>query len=276
LSDSIIYNIPVTMIEAYRGQTLVVRCHDPSMMAERLAAHDPEKLAYLQILGTGGNLDGLMHWDQPVPVDLSIQDPATDLPLLYRYSTLAAERPVRVSVPVVPGFGKVVKLALSLDFAVKLELSQPEPPVTAELLRVADLYLHQSTVSQPVEYIHSMFLSFYHGEPVSLWTVQEEDPSRMRYVTDRGAETISRRFAGAELGRDLPSFIGKFVEGLLEAGSECSDCEFLEGCLGYFKWPAKGYRCDGVKAVFQRLKDAAEELRKDLSSFPSPTGEDRS
>jgi hypothetical protein len=169
----------------------------------------------------------------------------------------------------------VVKLALSLDFAVKLELSQPEPAAMEELLQVAGLYLHQSTVSQPVEYIHSMFLSFYHGDPVTLWTVQEEDPALVRYVTDQGAETLSPRFAGVDLKYGVASFIQAFTEELLSDKQECSDCGFFEHCRGYFKWPKKDYRCDGVKILFQGLKEAAAELRKDLASFPSHDGEDR-
>jgi hypothetical protein len=276
LSDSIVYNIPVNLIEAYRGQNLIVRGHEPSMMVQRLAALDIDRLCYLQVLGAGGNLDGLLCWEQAVPIDIVVQDPDTDLPLLYRYSMLLAKRPVRVSVPVMPGFSKVVKLALSLDFAVKLEPSQPEPKACEELLQVAGLYLHQSTVSQPVEYIHSMFLAFYHGEPVTLWAVQEEDPSHARYITDRGTETISRRLAGVELNQDLTSFIDKFIEGLIREGSECNDCEFFQSCLGYFKWPQKEYRCAGVKAVFQRMKEAAEELKVDLSSFGSSNEASRS
>ena len=276
LRDSIVYNIPVTMIEAYRGQNLVVRCHDPSVIIQRLATPDLEKVKYLQVPVTGGDIDSLVHWECGVPVDLVVQNPEADLPLLYRYTTLPHERPVRVTVPVAPGFSKVVRLALSLDFAVKLGPSQPSPALMEELFLVASLYLHQSTVSQPVEYIHSMFLAFYHGDPVVLWALQEEDPSRMRYITEQGTETISSRFAGVEPNRDLPSFIDKFAEGLLKEGSECIDCEFFPGCLGYFKWPWKEYRCDGVKALFQSLKEAACELKEDLSSFRSPNGEDRS
>ncbi|MDR3556156.1 MAG: hypothetical protein P4L55_15490 [Syntrophobacteraceae bacterium] len=277
MSDSIVYNIPITMIEAYRGRTLVVRSHDPSMIVQRLAGHDLEMVEYLQVPVTGGDIDSLLHWEHAVPVDLVIHNPEADLPLLYRYSAMQAARPVRVSVPVAPGFSKVVKLALSLDFAVKLEFSQPGPALTEELLRVADLYLHQSTVSQPVEFIHSMFLAFYKGDPVALWIVQEEDPARMRYITARGIETISRRFAGVELNEALPSFIENYIEGLIkEEGGECNDCEFFDSCLGYFKWPRKEYLCEGVKALFQRLKEAAEELKADLSSFHSPKGENRS
>lgn len=275
MSD-IVYNIPISMVHAYRGQNLVVRCHEPSMIIQGLAAHDLERVQYLQIPSTGGNIDSLVHWRHPIPIDLVVRNPEADLPALYQYSILGAERPVRVSVPVLPGFSKVVKLALSLDFAVKLEPSQPDPSLIEELLRVADLYLHQSTVSQPVEFIHGMFLAFYHGDPVTLWAVQEEDPSRMRYITDRGTETISRRFTGVELNQDLASFIEEFTARLLQEGSECTDCEFFEGCLGYFKWPRKEYRCDGMKALFLMLKEAAGELKSDLCSLSSPGGEDRS
>ena len=274
--ESIVYNIPATMVEAYRGRDLIVRSHDPSEMVQRLNIEDMARISNLQILGTGGDIDSLMHWDHPVPVDLVVQYPEADLPLLYRYSPLLAERPVQVSVPVAAGFSKVVKLALSLNFAVKLEVSQPEPALIEELLRVATLYLHQSTVSQPVEFIHSIFLGFYNRNPVTLWAIQEEDPALIRYVTDQGAEILSQRFAGVELKYGVTSFIKEFTEELLSEKQECCDCGFFKNCSGYFKWPRKEYRCDGVKSIFQRLKDAADELRADLASFHTPKGEDRS
>jgi hypothetical protein len=189
---------------------------------------------------------------------------------------LLADRPVRVSVPVVPGIAKVARLALSLNFAVKLEPSQPEPSQIEELLQVLDLYLHQSTVSQPVEYFHSVFLSFYHGKPVNLWATQEEDPARNRYITERGVETISRRFAGADLGHALPSFVEAFTAQLLHEKAECRDCRFFEACLGYFKWPGKEYRCNGVKTIFQTLWEVAGELKADLNTMDSPQGTSRS
>lgn len=134
------------MIEAYRGQKLVVRCNDPSMIVQRLATRDLKRVESLQLPVTGDDIDSLIHWEHAVPLDLLVRNPEADLPLLYRYSTMPARRPVRVTVPVAPGFGKVVKLALSLDFAVKLEPSQPKQALVEELLHVADLYLHQTTV----------------------------------------------------------------------------------------------------------------------------------
>ena len=246
-----VYNLPATMIESYRGRDLIVRSHDPSEILQRLAPDNLERLAYLQILGTGGAIDPLLRWGPSIPVDLVVQDPDADLSLLYRYAPLPAERPVRVSVPVAAGFSKVVKLALSLNFAVKLEVSQPEPALIEELLRVVTLYLHQSTVSQPVEFFHSIFWGFYNRTPVTLWAIQEEDPALFRYVTDQGVETLSRRFTGMELKYGVTSFIQEFTAALLSEKQECADCAFCENCAGYFKWPRREYRCDGVKVLFQ-------------------------
>jgi hypothetical protein len=141
---------------------------------------------------------------------------------------------------------------------------------------VATLYLHQSTVSQPVEFIHSLFLGFYNRTSVRLWAIQEEDPDLFRYVTDLGEETLSQRFAGVELKYGVASFIKEFTTALLSEKQECGDCEFFENCAGYFKWPRRAYRCDGVKALFQTLQAAAEELRADLASFHPPVEEERS
>jgi len=263
------------MIAAFSGRDIIVRSIDPSEMIQRLDQVDLKRIAYLQILGTGGDMDSLMRWEHPIPVDLVVQHPESDLPLLYRYAPLIAERPVRVSVRVAAGFSKVVKLALSLNFTVKLEMSQPEPALIQELLQVVALYLHQSTVSQPVEFIHSIFWSFYNKNPVTLWAIQEEDPARIRYITDLGVETLSRRFAGAALKYGVASFIQEFTEALIGEKQECGDCEFFENCAGYFKWPRKDYRCGGVKALFQTLRAAAEELGADLAAFRTPGQENR-
>ena len=273
---SLVYNIPATMLEAYRGRDIIVRSHDPSEILHRLDQYDLNRIVSLQILGTGGAVDGLMRWEHAIPIDLVIQNPEADLPLLYRYRPLLSEHPVRVSVRVAAGFGKVVKLALSLDFAVKLEVCQPEPAVIEEMLQIATLYLHQSTVSQPVEFIHSVFLSFYHGNPVTLWAIQEEDPAAVRYVTDLGTETLSPRFAGETLKYGLSSFIKDFTKELLDEKHACCDCAFFETCAGYFKWPRKQYRCDGVKSLFQMLEAAAAELKADLSAFSAPEKENGS
>lgn len=274
--DSIVYNIPVSMVGVYRSRTVIVRSHDPAEIVGALSAEELTSVAYVQVLSVRSGLEPLMHWGQGIPVDLVVQDPELDLPLLYQCAPLLDRHAVRVTVPVVPGFHRVVKLAVSLDFAVKLEVSQPAPPLLDELSRVADWYLHQATVAQPVEYFHSLFLAFYRGDPVTLWSIQEEDPLHVRYLTDEGKETLSRRFADSDLKGDLTTFVTRFTESLLAEKAECGSCEVLAHCSGYFKWPDRDYRCDGVKTLFRTLRSAAEELRGDLAAFTFAGQEERS
>ena len=191
---------------------------------------------------------------------------------MYQYAPLLARHPIRVTVPVVQGFSKVVKLAASLNFAVKLEGSQPDPAIVEELSRVVHFYLHQGTVSEPIEYFHSLFLAFYRGDAVTLWAVQEEDPSGNRYITDEGIETVSRRFPAARPHQDVSSFVRTFRESVLAEQGECCRCDFLEYCSGYFKWPRNDYGCDGVKRLFQTLRLAARQLRDDIGACDSSSG----
>ena len=164
------------------------------------------------------------------PVEIILEDPAHYLDL-YRYTTLLDDHPVRIVIPVIPGFSKAVKLAVALNFAVKLVMGQPDEASLKEVDEVIDLYLHRSSVRQPIDFFHTTLLSFFHNQPISLWEVNEEPPV----------------WPGHEL--------------------ECHGCDFFSRCGGYFKSPDKTYRCDGVKRVFQTLASAAEEMKKDLATY---------
>lgn len=270
--DPIVYHIPVSMVKEYSGRNLIVRSHDPSAIVGALSMEDQPRVSYVQVLSLRSNLKPLTHWGHSIPVDLVIEDPDIDLPLLYDCSSLCNTHPVRVTVPVVPRFTKVVKLAVALNFAVKMEVSQPGPHLCQELTQVAHSYLHQTTVAQPIEYFHSVFVAFYGGKPANLWAIQEEDPSLIRYITDEGEESLSKRFAGYQSGEEVPSFLTNFRATLTTEEAECCSCEFLSTCSGYFKWPQRDYRCDGVKTLFRMLRDAAKELREDLAAFQSMRG----
>jgi hypothetical protein len=157
-----------------------------------------------------------------------------------------------------------------LDFAVKLEGGQPDQSLTGEMQRIALFYLHQSMASEPIEFLHSLFTAFYHRHPIDLWTIQEEDPSLVRYIDDRGEETMPGRLAGLKINENFSAFVQEIQQGPAGEKGECVGCEFLMYCRGYFKWPRRDYRCDGIKKLMHTLRSAAEELRADIASLHFP------
>jgi hypothetical protein len=273
MADAVVYNIPVRMVEEYRGRPVIIRSDQASELVARIPEEYLKDLACVQLLSLDDEVDDLIHWGELVPVDIVMRDPA-EFPKLYRYSDLLENHPVRVSIPAVSGCSKAVKLAVSLNFAVKLVISQqPDQALIEELAQILDLYLHRPNVAQPVEYFHSTFLSFFHGESATLWSIEEEDPTLIRYVTDEGKETISPRLEGIAFGASGDSVVTDYQRALLAEKGECEGCEYWDICGGYFKWPDKQYHCDGVKSVFLTLKEAAGELQRELKSFEVLQGE---
>jgi hypothetical protein len=266
-----VYNIPVNLVSAYRGRYVIVRSERAQEIVEALPDGDLEKVQSVQLLSLSGEVDVMAGWGYAIPVELVMRDPVTEFALLYRHARLIDKHPVRASIPAVPGLSKAVRIANSLQFRVKLELGQPEPAALAELQTALDFYLHNSSVSQPIEFFHTTLRSFYKYDPQTLWDIQEEDPAYLRYVTEDGQERIARRMVSVDVLDNLDTFIEDLQRELLgeraEKHSECSDCEFLANCGGYFKWPNRDYRCDGVKSVFRTLRESAAELRQDLDTF---------
>jgi len=264
---TVVYNIPVHLVPAYRGREVLVRSHDPTALVQALPDGNLEKLVSVQLLSLAADVDALADWGDGVPVELIMLSPDTEFPLLYRHAKLLDKHPVRVSIPALPGLFKAVKVASALRFHVKLEVEQPEPDAIEAMQSVLDFYLHHTSVSQPVEFFHTSLLSFYHQAPVPLWDVQEEDPASVRYVTDDGRETIARRPVGVRMTGDLGVFVATLQQELLAARGECCACEFFAHCGGYFKWPRKDYDCGGAKTLFRTLRDASAALRHDLNTF---------
>jgi hypothetical protein len=269
----VIYNIPINLVTAYQGRKVIVRTHDPAALVEALPESDLGNVVGVQLLSLFADVDVLADWGYAVPVELAMRDPVTEFAILYRHAKLLDKHPVRASIPVVPGLSKAIRIAISLQFAVKLELGQPEPAAIEEMLAVLDFYLHHASVSQPVEFFHTTLVSFFDRDTVTLWDVQGEDPAHTRYITDDGKERVARRLAGASEPGELESFVPNLQDQLLADHSECSRCEFFDYCGGYFKWPRKDYSCEGVKRVFRGLKDAAIELEHDLELFKEARGE---
>ena len=261
------------MVRAYHGEDIIVRAHDPCEFPKYLSETDIEKVPYLQLLSLSVDTDCLARWGEKIPLDLIMTDPEKEFPLLYRFSSLLNKHPVRVSVPPVCGFSKAIKLAASLNFAVKITGGQPDAALNGEMTDILNLYLHHPTVSQPIEYFHSILLAFFHEKPVSLPTIQEEDPMYFRYITDQGEETISDRFAAHGIIGEIA--IATVIRTLPEESEECPDCEFLPHCRGYFKWPERDYSCKGVKEIFRTLKNAAKGLKKDYVASLERAGENK-
>ena len=264
-----IYEVPVERVPAYRGQQLIVRAHEPVALATTLADEESERIVGVRLLSLAADSEPLNAWRPGLPVDLAMADPATEFPLLYRHAELLDHHPVRVIIPVRPGFAKAVKVAVALHFAVWLEPGQPDPALVEELVEVMAFYLRQPSVAEPVEFFHSALLGFYHDDPAPLWVVLDADPQCLRHVADDGAESLPGRLAGVEAAIAADADLGEWIAQVLATADECRTCEFLASCGGYFKWPRHDYDCAGVKRLFGLLRDAAAELRRDLGSAPA-------
>ncbi|MEA3277142.1 MAG: hypothetical protein U9Q81_18020 [Pseudomonadota bacterium] len=267
-ADAIVYHIPLERLSAYRGRRLIVRSDDPHALVDRIGAVDLDNLAYVQLRSLPSGSDALVHWAEDLGIELVLDSPAEDFARLYDYARLLDNHPARVLLPVEPGFEKAVKLAASLQFAVRLQVGQPTAPLIESLAQLLDDYLHRPTVGQPIEYFHSVLLGLCHRQPISLWAIQEEDPALVRHVDPGGEERLPGKLAGADVGVLPEAFVEQWANRLRSEGAECAECPFFAPCLGYFKWPRRDYDCAGVKTLFHTLQQAADALRADIAAIP--------
>ena len=271
-ADSIVYHVPLENLSAYRGRHLIVRSDDPHALVDRIGAVDLDNLAYVQLCSLPSGSDVLVQWAEGLGIELILESPADDFARLYAYAKLLDNHPVRVLLPVEPGFEKAAKLAASLQFAVRLQVGQPTEPLVASLAGVLDDYLHRPTVGQPIEFFHSVLLGLCHRQPISLWAIQEEDPALVRHVDAGGEERLPGKLAGADIGARPEQFVEQWESRLRTEGAECAECPFFAPCRGYFKWPRRDYDCAGVKTLFGTLQQAADALRADIAAIP-PAGD---
>lgn len=274
-SPEIVYNIPIDLIEAYRGRQLIVRVSEPETLVGLLTEEDIQNLHFVQILTLLADVEALSGWGIGVPIDLVMYEPWFEFAKLYNFAKLLDKHPVRVTIPARVGVERAVKIAGSLNFAVKLAIGQPTREELDELFGVMEMFLHQATFTRPVEFFQGSMQYFLHGGSRSVWQILEEDPSQTRFITADGDENVGSRFTGIDLAiaGDIANFVDEFESGLMNGGRECSACEFRPHCRGYFKWPDREYRCDGgIKEIFARLREAAGELREDLAVFAKATG----
>ena len=268
MSD-LIYEVPAERVPAHRGQRLIVRTRDPAALVNALRTEASlEPIIGLRLLSLAADSEAFNAWETGLPIDLVMDDPAVEFPLLYRHTELLDNHPVRVVIPVRPGVAKAVKVAAALQFAVWLEPDQPDAALIEELTEVLAFYLRQSTVSQPIEFFHSALLGFYHDDPAPLWVVLDADPQTLRVVADDGAVSLPGRLAGVAHALAADTSLAEWIAQVLAATEACRSCEFLASCGGYFKWPRRDYDCGGVKRLFGLIRAAAAELRRDLAAAP--------
>lgn len=263
-----IYNISAQQLPIEREGWFIIRTGAPAELPAVLTADELGAVIAVQLLSLATDSEALNAWAADLPIELMMDDPAAEFPLLYRHTNLLDHHPVRVVIPVRPGFAKAVKVAVALEFAVRLEVGQPDPALIEELATVLEFYLRQSSVAQPIEYFHGTLLGLFHAEPLPLWVILDEEPGVMRYITDDGQETMVGRLADSEFALADDATLADWTEQALATAADCRDCAFFLSCGGYFKWPRADYDCMGVKRIFGLLRDAAAELRHDLDAGP--------
>ncbi|MFB1486334.1 MULTISPECIES: hypothetical protein [unclassified Thiocapsa] len=255
-----VFILPGALFATFPDRPAILRTCDPAEPRALFGSETPENLAFIQLTGLAGDLTPLADWGDGVPLDLLMGDPVVELPLLYRCTGLSVRHPVRVTVPYRPGLARAVKLALSLGFSVRLHGHQPSPEAVAEARQALAEYLHNPTVSQPVEPFHTLLIAFLQDTPVALWSLLERDPAEVRVLDERGEQAPGQG----------PDSVAAFRDALLAAGGECCGCPYLSRCDGYFKWPRSDYSCIGVKRLFAEVETAADALRADLAAHTTP------
>jgi hypothetical protein len=255
-----VWNIPPSLNAHYVEQPVVLRFHDLADLSEAYNQIQSDLVFGIELLSLRHDPVPLLNLPKSTRITLvlaSIQDYA----LLYNFAQLLRRHPTRVVIPLEKGFSNAVKLAFSLNMAVKLEATEPTMESLADLQSLIEYYLHQQTITQPMEFIHSVLMGFFHNDPVSLWKIQEEDPLEFGYVDEDGREHISARLKN----RVFPEIIMNcFENSHSDLSSEfpvCARCEFLAPCACYFKFPDQSYDCRGIKRIFSFLLDTASQLR---------------
>jgi hypothetical protein len=267
---SVCYNIPVTLLDSFRDESVILRSREVSELLEAAKEISPRNLYYLQLLSLDQDSSGFLKLKEPTLIDLVVDDPR-EFSLLYQHAELFRTHPVRVTAVASTGITKAVRLAMSLGLPVKLDVVQPERSLVNELLELLDHYLHHTTVSQPMDFFHSLLMAFYLENAATLWEIQEEDPGVFRYITDAGETVISRRLSTSIDPVSAEGFLAAFKSKLLEQ-SECGTCPFLTNCAGYFKLPDPGYQCNGTRELLAAIKNAALELKRDYEECVKAEG----
>jgi len=192
--------------------------------------------------------------DIDIPLDVVLDDPATEFSSLYRLVDVRLARSVRLTMPAKPGLMKGLRMAASLNLAVRILPGQPDPATLEELGLAAEFYLHDSMVESPIEFFHSLLALFRGKAEGTLWSFLEQDPA-----------TYSHRDPDGKPLRPV-DFVESHLAALIESAAECESCRWQSACAGYFKSPDPSYDCAGVKQLLATIEEAANEIGSEIAS----------
>ncbi len=261
-------NVPVHLVDNFPENLLVVRSGAPCALVERIDDVLGERIDYVQLTDLDADPSPLIRWKQTFALDLTMTAPGRQFSRLYAFAPLLDRGPVRVQIPAVDGMRKAVKLAASLRFSVAIVPGQPNEAILPRLIELADFYLRNPAIEEPVEFFHSLFFAFVNGEKTTLWDILEKNPARFCHVEDDGSVAPppkpvfwpKRQEFNAEDGDShrRPSVAGNRID--------CQECRFFPNCVGFFKHPDPGYTCLSIHPLLEHLEKAAFELKQDLAS----------
>jgi hypothetical protein len=268
----LIYSIPAALADSYQGQPVILRFTDFAETAVfTRAMATTADILYISLQGNTEQPLSPALLQSGIPLDYRLTADNNHAAILYRLAGKLQDSDLRISLPMRSGFSKTVQLATALNFAVKLEYLTPFPGLINELRQVIDIYLHQSTVSQPIDFLHSLLISFIHDYPGNLWQILEEDPAYYCFVSDQGKQLLPGRLTPGKLSFPAASFAARHQEIIRTADSECASCAYIDRCGCYFKWPDQTVSCreNKFQLVFSILEQAASEIVADQSSYGS-------
>jgi hypothetical protein len=262
---NMVYKIPLELGPSYKDQNIVVRSADAGALVKAAQNDTHRRIMRIQLLNPRRGVEDAGLLPTSMPIDLCLTESRELSGVKPEWTKLAKSHTVRLVVPVVHGFRKVMKDALQAGLRVKLEIDQPDEESVRELMDGFIFFTQELDVKEPVDLFFGLFRSFFSKKVESLWEIQEEHPHLSRYVTDTGAETISKRLESADLSGDLSTFLADHKLRLFVNRSECCSCRFFDRCEGYFKVPRPGYDCLDIKRFFGLVSKMAGDLRADLA-----------
>jgi hypothetical protein len=99
--NSVIYNIPAEQVSEFRGQRIIVRSLDPGEIVRELSDECLDDVQFVRLLSPKVAPDALAtlaRWGRSVPLDIVLDDPASEFPLLYNFAKLLDKHPIRVTI----------------------------------------------------------------------------------------------------------------------------------------------------------------------------------